>query len=128
MKITSADKFRNALATLVEFLDEPVETKRDVAGVLQGFAFTFELAWKATQDHISALGYLQRGPRPSLQAGVETGLIRPEEAEGWSSMLEDRNLVSHVYRPEWALELVERIRTQHLPLLISLAERLHPLL
>jgi nucleotidyltransferase substrate binding protein (TIGR01987 family) len=118
------EKFVQALKTLHEYLDSPIREPRDVAGILQGFAFTFELAWRAVQDDIAAKGYAQRGPRPSLQAGLEAGLIPVHDAEVWAEMVESRNLVAHAYRPEWAITLVEKIRAQFLPALENLKQKL----
>jgi nucleotidyltransferase substrate binding protein (TIGR01987 family) len=96
------------------FLATPVVTQRDAAGVLRGFSFSFELAWRAVQEEIAARGYLERGPRPSLKAAFEAGLIESGREEVWAEMLEDRNLVAHMYRPEWALGMVDRIRDRYL--------------
>jgi nucleotidyltransferase substrate binding protein (TIGR01987 family) len=122
--VTNRQKFNAAVKTLREFVDEPIVTKRDVAGVLQGFEFSFELALKSLQDEIQALGYTQRGPRLVLQAAYDANLITPEDAEIWADILEDRNLVAHMYRPEWAIELANRIKDQHLPALEALVQRL----
>lgn len=112
-----SEQLATAVATLREFVSEPVLTKRDIAGVLQGFSFCFELAWKALQDEIATRGYLERGPRPVLRAAFDAGLIAPGTEEQWAELVADRNLVAHTYRPEWAGELVERITSTYLPLL-----------
>ena len=111
-----AERLATAVDTLWEFVAEPIVTKRDIAGVIQGFSFCFELAWKALQDEVAARGYQERGPRPVLKAAFDAGLIEPGTEEQWTEMVEDRNLVSHTYRPEWAVELVARIATTYLPL------------
>lgn len=116
------EKFVQALKTLHEYLASPIREPRDVAGILQGFAFTFELAWRAVQDDIAAKGYSQRGPRPALQAGLEAGIISVDDAETWAEMIESRNLVAHAYRPEWATALVEKIRSNYLQALQQLEE------
>ena len=118
------EKFVQALKTLHEYLESPIREPRDIAGILQGFAFTFELGWRAVQDDIAAKGYAQRGPRLSLQAGLEAGLIPVDDAEIWAEMVESRNLVAHAYRPEWAIALVEKIRSQFLPALEQLKQKL----
>lgn len=111
-----AEQLATAVATLREFVSEPIQTKRDIAGVLQGFSFCFELAWKALQDEVAARGYLERGPRPVLSAAFDAGLIAEGAEEQWAELVADRNLVAHTYRPEWAVELVERISRTYLPL------------
>lgn len=111
-----AEQLATAVATLREFCGEPVLTKRDIAGVLQGFSFCFELTWKALQDEVEARGYLERGPRPVLKAAFESGLIELGTEEAWAELVADRNLVAHTYRPEWAGELVVRVRDTYLPL------------
>jgi nucleotidyltransferase substrate binding protein (TIGR01987 family) len=104
------------------FCAEPIENDRDVAGILQGFAFTFELAWKVVQDEIERRGYAERGPRLSLAAGLRAGVVPAEDADAWSDALEDRNMVAHTYRPDWARDLAERVGKQYLPILERLAE------
>jgi nucleotidyltransferase substrate binding protein (TIGR01987 family) len=111
------EKFVQALKTLHEYLESPIREPRDIAGILQGFAFTFELGWRAVQDEIAAKGYSKRGPRPALQAGLEAGLISVSDAEIWAEMIESRNLVAHAYRPEWATALIGKIRDPYLPAL-----------
>ncbi|MBW7926563.1 MAG: nucleotidyltransferase substrate binding protein [Fimbriimonadaceae bacterium] len=115
--MTALEKFATSVGSLREFVSEPVETKRDVAGVLQGFGTAVELAWKALQQRTTELGFTQRGPRLVLQASLQAGLVPPDVAELWAEMFEDRNLLAHTYRPEMALDLVDRIANQHLPLL-----------
>ncbi|RYG24953.1 hypothetical protein EON82_08915 [bacterium] len=88
--VTRRERFRSALGSLNAFCAEPIENDRDVAGILQGFAFTFELAWKVVQDEIERRGYAERGPRLALAAGLKAGLIAPEDADPWSDALEDR--------------------------------------
>lgn len=113
-----------ALAALRAFCEEPIVNDRDVAGILQGFAFTFELAWKVLQDEIERRGYAERGPRLSLSAGLKAGIVSASDADAWSDALEDRNLVAHTYRPDWARSLAERIGMAYLPVLERLAEAL----
>lgn len=119
-----AEQLGVAVATLREFVTEPVLTKRDIAGVLQGFSFCFELAWKALQDEIATRGYLERGPRPVLKAAFDAGLIAEGTEEHWAELVADRNLVAHTYRPEWAGELVTRIKNTYLPLFEHVVEQL----
>lgn len=125
--MSNAQKLAIAVTTLSEFTTEPIANKRDIAGILQGFSFCFELAWKALQDEVARRGYSERGPRPVLQAAFNAELISDIEAEVWAQMMEDRNLVAHTYRPEWATELVIRIKDQHLPALAAVSERLNAL-
>ena len=90
--MTRKERFDSAMASLREFCAEPIENDRDVAGILQGFAFTFELAWKVVQDEIERRGYEERGPRLSMSAGLRAGIIPLEDADAWSDALEDRIL------------------------------------
>ena len=122
--MTNRQKFSAAVRTLREFVEEPIVSNRDVAGVLQGFEFSFELAWKSLQDEVQRLGYSQRGPRPVLQAAFDANLIPNEAVEIWAEMVEDRNLIAHTYRPEWAAILANRIKDTHLPALKALAKKL----
>ena len=119
--MTRKDRFHAALGTLRAFCAEPIENDRDVAGVLQGFAFTFELAWKVVQDEIERRGYAERGPRLASAAGLRAGIVPVEDGDAWSDALEDRNLVAHTYRPDWARDLAGRVSERYLPILERLA-------
>lgn len=122
--MSANEKFAKSVRTLHEYVEAPILESRDIAGILFGFSATFELGWRAVQDDIAAKGYSQRGPRPSLQAGLEAGLIPVDDAEVWAEMVESRNLVARAYRPEWAIALVEKIRSQFLPALEQLKQKL----
>lgn len=50
------DNLALAVSSLREYVEEPVESKRDLAGIVLGFVMAFELAWKALQDRIGELG------------------------------------------------------------------------
>lgn len=119
--MTRRERFRSALGSLRAFCGEPIENDRDVAGILQGFAFTFELAWKVVQDEIERRGYRERGPRLALAAGFKAGIIPAADADAWSDALEDRNMVAHTYRPDWARSLAQRIGNDYLPILERLS-------
>lgn len=112
--MTRRERFRSALGSLRQFCTEPIENDRDVAGILQGFAFTFEIAWKMVQDETDRRGFTEKGPRLALSAGLRAGVIPISDADLWSDALEDRNLVSHTYRPDWARDLAARIGGKYL--------------
>jgi nucleotidyltransferase substrate binding protein (TIGR01987 family) len=126
MSAERLNNFELAVTLLREYVDEPIQTKRDLAGVVLGYIMAFELAWKCLQDRISALGYAERGPKPVLSAGLKAGLIPVVLEETWAKMLEDRNLASHVYNQAYAEELVGRIRQTHVAALELLRKTLDP--
>ena len=50
------DPLERVVATLDRFLQEPVETERDRAGVIQAFEFCYELSWKSLQEIATSEG------------------------------------------------------------------------
>lgn len=116
--------FEQALASLHEYVEEPIRNKRDGAGIVQGFEIAFELMGKCLQDRLTDLGYQERGPRLVLPGAIRAGIIREGDEPGGREMLEDRNLAAHMYRAPWAQALVERGRTRHLPKLQQVFEAL----
>ncbi len=113
MNVARLKNFELAEISLREYLQEPILTKRDLAGIVLGYVMAFELGWKCLQDRITDLGYSERGPKPTLSAGLKAGLIPTSQEATWATMLEDRNLASHVYNQAFAEELVGRIRQTH---------------
>ncbi|MBW2702973.1 MAG: nucleotidyltransferase substrate binding protein [Deltaproteobacteria bacterium] len=112
-----------ALNNLERFLDEPIVSDRDRAGVLQAFEYTFELSWKAAQKIAADQGLSAQSPRQALKAAFQLGLIPLDEEETWLSMLNDRNRTVHTYRAELAQEIFERVRDRYQKALAGLLLR-----
>jgi nucleotidyltransferase substrate binding protein (TIGR01987 family) len=118
--------FSLALASLEEFVAEPIRTNRDKAGIIQAFEFTYELAWKTFQRLAQDEGLQVASPRQAFSSALQVGFISPEEEPVWIAMMQDRNLTSHTYHQSLATEIVQRIRTAYLPVLKVTAARLAP--
>lgn len=113
-----------AYGELCDYLRLPVETRRDRAGIIQAFEFTFELFWKTFQKLAPDEGIQASTPRQALQVGRMMGLIEEQEAPYWGQMLRDRNLTSHIYLEALASEVFERIRTHYVRCFERTYERL----
>lgn len=113
MNAARLKNFKLAVTSLQEYIEEPIQSKRDLAGIVLGFVMAFELGWKCLQDRIAELGYTERGPKPTLSAGLKARLIPISQEATWATMLEDRNLAFHIYNQAFAEELVARIRKTH---------------
>lgn len=92
----------------------PIVNRRDKAGLIQAFEFTFELFWKTFQKLAPDSGLEAASPREALIAGAKLHLIAEDERDAWSQMLRDRNLSSHTYNAPLADEIVERLLASYL--------------
>jgi len=108
-------KLSQALLQLKAFAAEPVVSKRDRAGLIKAFEFTYELFWKTFQDFVNAAGVTIAGPKPSLKAAFQLGIIDNEN--GWLAIADDRNLTSHIYNESLAIDISRAIIDRHLPLM-----------
>ena len=91
-------------------------------GVIQRFEFCFELSWKLMKAYLSFEGIESNSPRSSIRESFKIGLIT--EAENWLDMLEKRNLSSHTYDEETAIEIYQHISQKYISLLINFKEEL----
>ena len=93
-------------------------------GIIQRFEFTFELAWKTLQDYFAQeAGYVDvKGPRTVLKQAVQDNLL--ENGHAWLHMLDNRNLLTHVYDEEESRQILDHIASRYLPLLTELAHLL----
>ncbi len=120
------ENFGKALATLTRFAARPNIDEMEQAGLIKGFEFTFELAWKTLQALFDARGFKEvRGPRPVLAQALKDGFLL--EAKVWEDMIDTRNMSSHVYRQALADESEENIRARYLEHLTDLHTRLSAL-
>ncbi|TGE37151.1 nucleotidyltransferase [Desulfosporosinus fructosivorans] len=108
---TKLINFENALQRLKEadkeFNRQGVsDVVRD--GVIQRFEFTYELAWKTTKVFLEDSGIIDiNSPKAVIKEAYAQKLISDEKT--WLLMLNDRNMTSHLYREEIAVEIAERI-------------------
>ena len=75
---------------------------------------SFELAWKTMKDYLEEQGFIDiKSPRDTIKKAFETELVA--DGAGWLKALVDRNLTSHTYEEETAIEVDRLIRESHKP-------------
>ncbi len=101
-----------ALKALKVALDKPMEEDHtNVDATIQRFEFSIELFWKLLKYILATKGVEKQYPRDVLQQAYAGSLIDNEQL--WLSMLQDRNLSSHTYNEELALEIYAKIKTYY---------------
>jgi nucleotidyltransferase substrate binding protein (TIGR01987 family) len=102
--------YKKALVTLknaVELAANRELTDLEKQGTIQGFEFTFELAWNVMKDYLEEQGITGIiGSKNAVRHAFNKGLI--EDGEVWMDMIKGRNLASHSYDEE----TVEKLRTK----------------
>lgn len=121
------NNYRKALARLGEAV--ALAEERDLSdleqqGLIQGFEFTFDLAWKTLQDY---LRHHKRpndngGPNVIIEQALADGIIKGDEV--WKTMKKSRDLTSHSYNGETADDIAENILDTYHGLFIQLETRL----
>ncbi|MFH1877459.1 MAG: nucleotidyltransferase substrate binding protein [Candidatus Omnitrophota bacterium] len=108
--------FEKALQRLNEALNEDISKGSVIVdGTIQRFEFTFELAWKLAKNILAFQGIEANSPRSAIKEAFRSKLIT--DGNGWIDMLEDRGKTSHIYDEKNALEIYEKIKKKHYPLL-----------
>jgi nucleotidyltransferase substrate binding protein (TIGR01987 family) len=101
-------QFEKALARLHELLPLPEDTiVRDA--LIQRFEFTFEAAWRACYRWLRARGAdVPQEAFAVLPRAFANGLIADEGA--WNEMRKKRNLTSHTYQEQLAIDVAAFVR------------------
>ncbi len=96
------ENFERAILLLKEALETRPGGLSDLEkeGVVQRFEYTFELAWKTLKDYLVYSGFVfdQITPRRVVKQAFAARIIK--DGQLWIEMLEQRNLMSHVYDRE----------------------------
>ena len=92
------------------------------AGLIQFFEMTFELGWKMMKDYLEAQGFLVKTPRETIKQAFQIELI--DDGQTWLLALEDRNLTTHTYDEETAIQIEKLIREKYFPVMKDLYDRL----
>ncbi len=124
------DNYQQALARLadaVELAHERGLSELEEQGLIQGFEFTHELAWKVLKDYLEHQGISDIiGSKGAVRSAFKNGLI--ENGEIWMTMILDRNRSSHTYNLDVAREIAERILADYFPQFKKMAERFNAIL
>lgn len=81
-------------------------------GLIQGFEYTFELAWKTIKDYLAHMQVADaKFPREVIKQGFQYDLI--DDGDVWIDMLEKRNLMAHAYDEAAAQTAHELIKKQY---------------
>ena len=83
-------------------------------GVIQGFEFTHELAWKTMKDFFQSRGTSKLfGSKDATREAFQAGLI--QDGEVWMQMILHRNLTSHAYDRSSAQEILQAVLEVYMP-------------
>jgi nucleotidyltransferase substrate binding protein (TIGR01987 family) len=102
---TQTKQFERALKRLIEVLkEERSMIVRDAA--IKRFEFTFDIAWKSMKEYLEEKkGVICKSPKDCIRKAYENGLIQYDDF--WISLVDSRNLSSHIYKEEMAEEVYE---------------------
>lgn len=122
-------RFSNYKKALLE-LREAVElgrkrplSKLEEQGLIQGFEYTYELAWNTLKDFLQNRGNSTiYGSRDAIQEAFKLGLI--VDGESWMEMYKDRNRTSHTYNKQTADEIAKAINKTYYELFVKLERKL----
>jgi nucleotidyltransferase substrate binding protein (TIGR01987 family) len=107
--------YQKALLTLtsaVELSRTRPLTDLEKQGTIQGFEFTFELAWNVMKDYLEEQGITGIiGSKGAVRHAFNKGII--DEGQVWMDMIKDRNIASHSYDEKTAEDLVTAINDSY---------------
>lgn len=121
----ASDRERLRLAQLndaVERLGESLaqnETEFMRDSIIKRFEICFELVWHVLQERLRGEGIEANSPTRVLQGAYQVGWIKDQQ--GWSEMLDHRNLTVHVYDKKIAIQVSAFVRAKGHALLRELA-------
>ena len=121
------DNYSRALALLEEAMTALRDTglsDLEQAGTVQRYEFCWELAWKTMRDFLFEVGAAVDVPVPIniIRAAMQANLIT--DGDGWVAAMQTRNMLSHEYNSVRAMEALQRIATEFLPLFVGLRAEL----
>jgi nucleotidyltransferase substrate binding protein (TIGR01987 family) len=102
------------------------EAKSDLErdGAIQRFEFTYKLLWKMLKKILAVKGLDINNPRDVFRAAAKEGLI--DDIKFWFEVLKKRNLTTHTYSEQYAVEVFEFL-PQVQPQLAEIIEKIKKL-
>jgi len=87
--------FEKSYNLLNQYINQPIKTELERAGIIQFFEICFELSWKLMKDYLEAQEFSVKSPRETIKQAYQIGLI--DDGHVWIDALSDRNLTVHTY-------------------------------
>ena len=114
------DSFGMALKKLSEACAQDSYSDLERAGLIKTFEFCFELSWNVLKDLLFYEGHEEKVPRGAIRRSFETGYINEQDCETLLGALDKRNVLSHAYREDEAIEVTMLIQDHYHPVLVRL--------
>lgn len=104
-------QFERSYERLQEAVNIPLDQPLALDGTIQRFEFTFEIAWKTVKAYLEDQGIVCYSPKTCLKEAFLMNWIGEEEP--WLSLLQARNMTSHVYNEEIAMDIYKEIKKNY---------------
>jgi nucleotidyltransferase substrate binding protein (TIGR01987 family) len=96
-------------------------------GLIKAFEYTHELAWNVMKDYFEYQGNASiMGSRDATREAFQRNVI--SDGEGWMEMIKSRNMTSHTYNEEIAVEISEKVMEVYFPLFQQFRSRVQQLI
>ena len=114
------ENFGRALSQLTHACGRGGYDDLERAGLIKTFEFCFELSWNVLKDLLFYEGYDVKVPREAIRKSFEVGYIDEDDCEVLLDALGRRNVLTHVYREDIALDVETVIKDSYHPALLRL--------
>lgn len=106
--------FAKALGQLSRFIKKKELNELEKQGLIQAFAYTYELAWNTIKDYFEDQGETGiHGSRDAFRLAFRRGLI--ENGQAWMDMIKSRTLTTHTYNQEVADAIADAVFKTYYP-------------
>jgi nucleotidyltransferase substrate binding protein (TIGR01987 family) len=107
----AVSSFESALNASFENLDS-IGNDLIKNGRIQKFEYCAELAWKISKMHLELFeGILSNSPKAVYKSMFQSALITENEFLALFKTIEDRNLLSHIYKEEMYQSVYENLKS-----------------
>lgn len=114
--IESYETFKKAYSKLKEFVETDNGSEKDRSAIINAFQYTFELWCKTLQKYMQEKQLLEElGPDATIRGAFHYQFI--DDGEAFMTMLKDRNLITHTYKEDVAIDIYTNIKEKYVELL-----------
>lgn len=107
-------RMNEAVKSVSIYSVKTIESELLLDALIQRYEFTHELAWKLMKDYLEYMGISGIvGSRDAIRYALQNELI---DDDRWMDSIVDRNITSHNYNQEIAIEIAGRIISIYQPL------------